>query len=129
MSVFTVLLKNQPGELAQLSELIADRGVNMMLCGVTAGSQGIVALICDDDDAARQALTSAGLDFNERDALTVRLPDQPGQAALLARRLADAHVNMELVLPTRICEGEAELAVCVNDDAAARAALGDLVVS
>ncbi|MGH3714428.1 MAG: hypothetical protein ACRDT4_13345 [Micromonosporaceae bacterium] len=129
MSVFTVLLKNQPGELAQLSELIAERGANMMLCGVTAGSQGIVAFVCDDDDAARGALNSAGLDFNERDALTVRLPDQPGQAALLARRLADARVNMELVLPVRICEGEAELAVCVSDDAAARKALGDLVVS
>ncbi|MGH3646861.1 MAG: hypothetical protein ACRDTM_06765 [Micromonosporaceae bacterium] len=129
MSVFTVLLKNQPGELAYISELVADRGSNMMLCGVTAGSQGIIALVADDEDAARTALTNAGLDFNERDAITVRLPDEPGQAALFARRLADARVNIEILMPTRICEGQAELAVCVSDDAAARNALGDLVVS
>lgn len=129
MSVFTVLLKNQPGELAQLSELIAARGANIMLSGVTAGSQGIVAFTADDEAAARSALISAGVDFNERDAIVVRLPDEPGQAALLARRLADARVNIEMLMPTRICEGEAELAVCVSDDAAARNALGDLVVS
>jgi hypothetical protein len=129
MSVFTVLLKNQPGELAHLSEQIAERGANVMLCAVTAGSQGFVVLAADDDAAVRSALTRAGLDFNERDAITVRLPDEPGQAALVSRRLADAKVNMELVLPTRICEGQVELAVCVSDDAAAREALGDLVVS
>ncbi len=129
MSVFTVLLKNEPGELAHVSELIADRGVNIMLCGVTAGNQGILALVADDETAARSALTSAGLDFNERDAITVRLSDEPGQAALLARRLADARVNMEILLPTRISLGQVELAVCVSDETAAREALGDLVVS
>lgn len=129
MTVFTVLLKNQPGELAQLGELIAERGANLMLCGVTAGSQGIVALVADDESAVRDALTGAGMDFHERAALTVRLPDEPGQAATLARRLADAKVNIELLMPTRICDGQAELAVCVSDDAAARDALGDLVVS
>jgi hypothetical protein len=129
MSVFTVLLKNQPGELAQIAERIAGRGANIMLCGVSSRSEGVVAFVSNDDDAVRTALQDAGVDFHERTALTVRLPDVPGQAAMFARRLADANVNIELVLPTRICEDEVDLAVCVSDDEAALSALGDLIVS
>ena len=33
MSVFTVDLKNQPGELARLCEAMAGRGVNLILSG------------------------------------------------------------------------------------------------
>ena len=37
MSVFTVDLKNQPGELARLCEAMAGRGVNLILCATTRG--------------------------------------------------------------------------------------------
>jgi acetolactate synthase small subunit len=37
MSVFTVDLKNQPGELARFCKAMADRGVNLILCATTRG--------------------------------------------------------------------------------------------
>ena len=37
MSVFTVDLKNQPGELARLCEAMAGRGVNLILCAAARG--------------------------------------------------------------------------------------------
>ena len=46
MSVFTVDLKNQPGELARLCEAMAGRGVNLILCSTTRGEDGTVAFIC-----------------------------------------------------------------------------------
>ena len=127
MNVFTVFLKNQPGELADLAEAVAARGANMMLCAVTIGSNGIVALSADNDEAVRSALEGMSVEFNERTALRVRLDDRPGMAAMLARKLSDANVNMELLLPVVICDGKVDLAVCVSDDAAARTALNDLV--
>jgi len=35
MSVFTVDLKNQPGELARWCEAMGGRGVNLILCAAT----------------------------------------------------------------------------------------------
>jgi hypothetical protein len=128
MNVFTVFMKNQPGELADLCEIVAARGVNIMLCGVTSGSNGVVALVTDNEGVTRGALDDARMEYSERPALRIRLDHTPGQAAMVARKLSAVNVNMELVLPVRVCEDQAELAVCVSDEAAARSALGDLVL-
>ena len=45
MSVFTVDLTNQPGELARLCEAMAGRGVNLILCAAARGEDGMVAFI------------------------------------------------------------------------------------
>src|SRR6266702_6865475 len=61
MSVFTVDLKNQPGELARLCAAIAGRGVNLILCATTRGEDGTVAFIADDEASAEAALADAGI--------------------------------------------------------------------
>src|SRR5215472_15995633 len=63
MSVFTVDLKNQPGELARLCEAIAGRGVNLLLCATTRGEDGTVAFIADDEASAETALAGAGFGY------------------------------------------------------------------
>ena len=55
MNVFTVDLKNQPGELAHLGEALGQRGINLQLSGVTAGDHGLVYFTASDEDAARTA--------------------------------------------------------------------------
>ena len=59
MSVFTVELKNQPGELARLCEAMADRRVNLILCATSCGKDGTVAFIADDEASAGSAATPA----------------------------------------------------------------------
>ena len=61
MSVFTVDVKNQPGELARLCEAMASRGVNLLL---SATAHGDGAVLCvDDDDKARRALGAQVIPF------------------------------------------------------------------
>src|SRR5215472_9652283 len=81
MSVFTVDLKNRPGELARLCEAIAGRGVNLILCATTRGEDGTVAFIADDEAGAEAALAGAGLGYARRPALTIRMENQPGAGA------------------------------------------------
>ena len=125
MNLFSVDLKNQPGELAHLCETLAQRGVNVMLAGVTAGDHGTVVFITSDEEAAGTALTAAGIAFSERPALCVRCPDVPGEAAKFAHRLAEANVNVEALLPLSVCQGEAVLVLCVDKFDDGRAALRD----
>lgn len=128
MSAFMVELKNQPGSLADLCEAMATRGVNLVLCGTTHGDAGTVAFIADDDAAARAALAGAGIEFTERPALSVRMQNRPGAGAATFRRLANANVNMDLLLPVRISDELFFAVICVDDVDAARTALGDQVV-
>jgi len=119
---------DQPGELARLCEAMAGRKINMILSAVTDGDRGTVAFVVDDERAARTALDDAGIDFRERPAITVRMDNLPGTGAEAFRRLADAGVNLELLLPVQVSQEEFFAVLCVDDAESAHAALRDYVV-
>jgi hypothetical protein len=128
MGAFTVDLENQPGELARLCEVMAERGVNMLLCATTSGGDGVVVFIADDEAAAQAALTGAGIGHQLRPAITARMHNVPGAGAVTFRKLADAGINVEFLLPVRISDDEFYAVIAVDDPAAAEAALSGQVV-
>ena len=129
MSAFAVSLEDQPGELARLCEAMADSGVNLLLCATTYSGSGVVAFIADDEASAQEVLETVGMEYLMRPALTVKLDNLPGAGAAAFRKLANAGVNVDLLLPVRISDELFFAVVCVDDEAAARAALGDQVVT
>jgi hypothetical protein len=129
MSAFIVELDNQPGELARLCEEMASSGVNLLLCATTSGDRGVVAFIADDEAAAQEVLDGAGIGYQLRPAVTVKMANLPGAGAAAFRKLADAGVNVDLLLPVRISDQEFYAVICADDAAAAERALGSQVVS
>ncbi|HEY3008727.1 MAG TPA: hypothetical protein VGJ63_11790 [Micromonosporaceae bacterium] len=129
MSAFTVELANQPGEVARLCEAMAGRGVNIVLCATSRGDSGTIAFITDDDAAGRTALDGAGIEYSERPALTVRMDNVPGAGAATFRKLADAGVNVDLLLPVRVSNEQFYAVICVDHVEAANTVLGEQVVT
>lgn len=129
MSAFTVDMANRPGELARLCGVLATRGVNLVVCGVAHGSSGTVAFIADDEIAARDALQQSGIDYAERDSITVRLQNVAGAGAAAFQALLEANVNLDVFLPVRIFDDQFYAVICPDNVTAALAALGDQVVS
>jgi hypothetical protein len=129
MSAFTVDMVNRPGELARLCALLADRGVNLVVCGISHGGSGTVAFIADDEDAARGALQDSEIDYIERDAITVRLQNVAGAGAAAFQALLEANVNLDVFLPVRISDAQFYAVICPDNIPAALATLGDQVVS
>ena len=128
MSAFTVQLENRPGELSRLCAVMAARKVNIVLSAIAHGGRGTVAFVVDDEHEARTALQDAAIEFDERPALTVRMENMPGAGAATFRRLAEAGVNLDLLLPVQVSKGEFFAVVCVDDMPAARTALRDQLV-
>jgi hypothetical protein len=56
MNLFSVEFKNQPGELAHLGDVCAQRGVNVQLAGVVSGERGTILFSASDEAAVRAAL-------------------------------------------------------------------------
>ena len=129
MSAFAVSLADQPGELARLCEAMADSGVNLLLCATTYSGSGVLAFIADDEAAAQDVLEATGLEYLMRPALTIKLENVPGAGAAAFRKLADAGVNVDLLLPVRNSDELFFAVICVDDETAARAALGGQVVT
>jgi hypothetical protein len=127
MKIYTVELKNQPGELAHLCEALGRSGANIEPSGATAGDHGVVYFTTSDESAATTALEGAGIEYTEHPALQVKCADRAGEAAKFAHKLANADVNVEWLLPVSICQGEVVFAVSVDKIDEARTVLADQV--
>jgi hypothetical protein len=120
----TVVLKDEPGQLAAVGEATGRAGVNIDgLCAFTGEGRGILHLLIDDDAVgdARAALEEAGLGVaDEREVLVVDIEDRPGTLGELARELGEASVNIELIYTTF---GGVRVVIATDDMDSARAAL------
>ena len=120
----TVVLRDEPGQLATLGGATGEAGVNIQgMCAFTGEGRGIIHLLIADDAVERAvaALTNAGLGIaDQREVLVVDLADRPGSLGELARELAAAGVNIELMYTTF---GGFKVVIATDDMASAYAAL------
>jgi hypothetical protein len=120
----TVILKDEPGQLAILGEATGTAGVNIQgLCAFTGEGRGIIHVLIADDavDRAVAALEAVGMGIaDRRDVLVVDVSDQPGSLGELARQLTAAGVNIELLYTTF---GGVKIVIATDDLDSARAAL------
>jgi len=100
----TVVLKDEPGQLATLGQATGEAGVNIEgLCAFTGEGRGIIHLLIADEGAERAvtALEAAGMRVaDQREVLVVDVANVPGSLGELALELADAGVNIELLYTT-----------------------------
>jgi hypothetical protein len=122
MKDLTVTLEDRPGRLADLGEATGGAGINIEgLCATTGGDGAEVHILVDDPAPARGALATAGIDVQgESDVLVIDVEDRPGTMGEVARRVADAGVNITLAYATF---GGVRLVLGVDDIDRARGAV------
>lgn len=100
----TVVLTDEPGQLATLGGATGAAGVNIEgMCAFTGEGRGIIHLLIADDAVQRAvaALENAGMAIaDQREVLVVDIANRPGSLGELARELAAAGVNIELLYTT-----------------------------
>ena len=86
------LPEDRPGMLAKAIGCVSQAGIN--IDGYTEMS-GIVHVLTTDLRATRRVLDEAGFRFiQEQQIVLVPVENQPGAAARVFQRIADAHVNI-----------------------------------
>jgi hypothetical protein len=98
MKDLTISLADQPGSLAALGEATGRANINIEgACAYIEDGRAVAHICVDEADRARRALEEAGLEVTgELDVIVVQLEDRPGVLGGVARRIADAGVNLEL---------------------------------
>ena len=100
MRDLAIRLENRPGALAQMGEVLGSNGVSVEGGGgFVFDGKGIAHFLFADTVAARKALEANGIEvLADREVLVQRLKqDQPGQLGEIARRMAEAGVNIEVI--------------------------------
>jgi len=94
-----IRLENKPGEMARMGEALGAAGVSVEGGGGwVVDGKGYMHFLFEDGEAAKKALENVGIEVLEvREVLVQKLrQDIPGQLGKIARRMADAGVNIEV---------------------------------
>ena len=92
----SVFLENRAGQLAELTRLLADNGVDMRAISIAeTADYGVVRIIADDSQKASAALLAHGAILSVTPVWAVEVPDQAGGLAALLEVLAANHVSVE----------------------------------
>ena len=116
-----VIVDDRPGVLAELGELLGQRGINIeTLAASTHNGTGVVHLVVDDGDEAGEILASSGFKVEgARAVLTVTLDDRPGELGRYCRRLAQSGVGISSAYVAKRGGGETEMIFAVDNVEAA----------
>jgi hypothetical protein len=92
---FTFYLGNRPGALLEIAAALAEEKINIeAVAALTVLDEAVVAMVTDAPDKTRRVLKQLGVDYEEREALSMSLPHQPGQLATVLDRLARDGINV-----------------------------------
>lgn len=108
----SVFLVNKPGVLAQVCDALAKARVNIVaLTMMDSSEHGVLRLVVEDVDRARQALAALNVPMTETDVLCVELANRPGALADVCRALGDEHINISYAYCTTGAPGGKTLGV------------------
>jgi hypothetical protein len=92
-------IENKPGALAEVATAISDAGVNVAAATcIGPGERAELHILVKHPEAVRHALAISHVAVNrEREVVVVDVQDRPGVLADLARKIARAGVNLDLI--------------------------------
>ena len=113
----SVFLENRPGHLAETCRTLAEAQVNIITLSLADTREfGIVRMIVDNWEKARDVLSAKGRVVNVRDVVAVTVPDRPGGMAEILDALDAAKVNVEYSYAFAFHHGEKAVLVFRFDD-------------
>jgi len=113
---FDVYVQNRPGELAKVCELLGKQGVNIRaIASERGGEKALIRVVTDDEVTTKSALSRHAIAFEQRDVVSVRMLDRPGELGKMAQKLARGMVNVDAVYILGKDGGTTEIAFTVDN--------------
>jgi len=92
----SVFLENKAGRLEEVTRILAEANINIRALSLADTSDfGILRLIVNDNNKAKEELKKAGFAVAKTEVVAVEVSDQPGGLHHILRILKKANVNVE----------------------------------
>jgi len=120
----SVFVQNKVGSLGDLSTALAKANINIKALSIVDDLDwGIVRLVVDEPEKAKEILHQLGLMYGEGQVVTCMLENHPGALAELADKLGKKKINIEQAFVTT--SGDVSLIVLsTTDDKKASSVVG-----
>ena len=114
---FALFLENRPGMLARACHALAASKINIQALSILdTVDHAIVRMIVDQPKEAEQVLGRLQVMIQRHDVVVLDVPNQVGELARIAERLAQAGINLEYAYCTAPAgQHEGSLVLRTND--------------
>jgi hypothetical protein len=104
-------IPNRAGLLSEVSAAISGSKVNInSICAYEMENNAYFMLTTESNAKAKKALAKLGIEIKEEDVITVEMPNRAGELEKVAKKIADAGINISYVYGTT---GTGKSSVCV----------------
>ncbi|MBQ8955453.1 MAG: amino acid-binding protein [Lachnospiraceae bacterium] len=122
----SVFLENRPGTLDEALKVLKEADINMKALSLADTSEfGVMRIIADKPDEAKQAMKNAGYTSIVNEVISVELKSEVGYLAGIVKKISDAGVNIEYMYAAPSKDSEAKMLIKTDDAARAQSALGE----
>ena len=106
-----LLLKNEPGTLSAVSDLLGANGINIIAFYVeTQKDEGRLYFVSNDPEKSINILKTAGYGVKVRDVIACVTPHHPGGLNAVLKPLKEASINVDNIYP---CIGTGNITVLI----------------
>lgn len=106
-----LLLKNEPGTLSAVSDLLGTNGINIIAFYVaTQKHEGRLHFVANDPEKAINILKTAGYKIDIQEVIACETPHHPGGLNAVLKPLKAASINVDYIYP---CIGTGEMTVLI----------------
>lgn len=125
----SVFLENRPGQLAEITQTLADSGINLRAISIAeTADYGVLRLIADDADRAASVLLAGGHIVTLTSVVVVGVQDEPSGLSKLLALLADAQIEYMYSLFSHM-NGKAYMVFRPSNEAAFEALLAQRAIA
>jgi hypothetical protein len=104
-------MSNKVGLLSEVTTAIAAAKVNVTaICAYAMENSATFMLTTDSNAKAKKALAPLAVTIEERDVVAVEVPNKSGELRRVAKKIADAGIDIEYMYATA---GKGKTATCV----------------
>jgi hypothetical protein len=106
MQQFSIFMVDKPGVTAKVLGEFAQAKINIVaITMMDSVEHGVMRVVFDAPDKARDVLKKLNLPFNETSVLSVTLTNESGALASVAEKLAKNHINISYAYCTSGAKG------------------------
>ena len=92
----SIFIENKSGRLAEVTRILGEVGVNIRALSLADTSDfGILRLIVNDREKAKQVLKDRGFTVSKTEVVAVEVPDKPGGLSQILQTLDSEAINVE----------------------------------
>ena len=123
----SVFLENRAGQLAEITRLLADNGIDIRALSIAeTADYGLARMVVSESHKASQVLLNQGNILSMTPVWAVEVPDQPGGLADLLTILAENQIDVEYMYSLfGEKEGHAYMVMRISDEPRFLSTLGE----